>query len=328
MFIRPYHPSDLPAAAMLWNLTAQAGEVVYKPLNEAAFHHKLFGTPAHAFCFVAEENEQLIGFAHGVTKTSFLPGETRENTPGFLTTILVTPNKRRQGLGSALLRALELAFTAEGKRRLVVSERNPVQLPWIVPGTPAHEHNKAPGVDEDCMGFAFLQARGCQVIAREIAMYLPLDRYKPDSKLEERRAALLSQGIITGRYDVVLRYDYDRMCDRVGSEYWRSVLQEEIAAPSPRPILAATHEGFIVGFTGPVDLETSGRGWFSGICTDPEYERRGIATVLFNLLMQEFIDEGAAYSTLFTGIENWAQALYTRTGFSIVRRFSVMEKAL
>ena len=58
------------------------------------------------------------------------------------------------------------------------------------------------------------------------------------------------------------------------------------------------------------------------------YERRGIASVLFNLLMQEFIAEGAAFSTLFTGEENHAQRIYLRAGFRVVRRFSVMEKGL
>ena len=71
-----------------------------------------------------------------------------------------------------------------------------------------------------------------------------------------------------------------------------------------------------------------GRGWFCGIFTDPEYERRGIATVLFNLLMQEFIAEGATFSTLFTGVENHAQRIYLRTGFRVVRKFSIMHKEL
>ena len=137
------------------------------------------------------------------------------------------------------------------------------------------------------------------------------------------------------------------MCDGVESEYWRSVLKTEIQChrdgvpctdirfipngvvpAGPRPILAATHEGKIVAFTGPVDKQKSGRGWFSGICTDPNYERRGIASVLFNLLMQEFVDEGAAFSTLFTGDDNHAQKIYKNAGLRVVKRFSIMKKAL
>jgi ribosomal protein S18 acetylase RimI-like enzyme len=77
-----------------------------------------------------------------------------------------------------------------------------------------------------------------------------------------------------------------------------------------------------------VDKQPSGRGWFTGICTDPLYERRGIATVLFNLLMQAFIAEGAAFSTLFTGDDNHAQKVYRRAGMRVARRFVIMEKTL
>ena len=101
-----------------------------------------------------------------------------------------------------------------------------------------------------------------------------------------------------------------------------------VVPAGPRPILAATHEGKIVCFTGPVDKQKSGRGWFSGICTDPLYERRGIASVMFNLLMQEFVDAGAAFSTLFTGDDNHAQRIYYNAGLRVVKRFSIMRKGL
>jgi len=329
MHFRPYSPADLIALTALWNRIALAGEVVYRPLNETALNDKFFkGAQGGARCFVAEDKKQIVGLIHGTVQTRYLPGETHENTPGYLTVVLVAPEYRRQNIGAALLAELEKTFIMEGKKRITVSDRNPVQLAWIVPGTPGHEHNKAPGVDEACVGFIFLQTQGYKVSASEVAMYLPLDQYIPDVQLEERRSGLLSQGIETGYYNVSLQYDFDRMCDRVGSEYWRNVLQIETTAIHPRPILAATHDGYIVGFTGPVDLEPSGRGWFTGICTDPMYEKRGIATVLFNFLMQAFITEGASYSTLFTGVENRAQHLYLRTGFRVVRRFAVMSKPL
>ena len=44
--------------------------------------------------------------------------------------------------------------------------------------------------------------------------------------------------------------------------------------------------------------------------------------------MQEFIKVGADFSTLFTGEENWAQKVYRRAGFDVVRTFSYMSKPL
>ncbi|MBP3646134.1 MAG: GNAT family N-acetyltransferase [Clostridia bacterium] len=347
--IRLFTASDLPGVISVWNEAVEAKEVVYYPLTEAYFHKKFEQDPNYdpKYTFVAEEDGKIAGFINGVAKKVFLGGETNENTPGFLTCVFVGKEYRGRGIGRALVETLGEAFKANGKSTFAVNGNNPINLDWIVPGTPGHDHNNAPGVDVDCPGFAFLKKLGFNDLHTEVAMYLNLSEYKPWDELKSRQEALRAQGIETGRYDASLGYDYDTMCDGVESEYWRSVLKTEIQChrdgvpctdirfipngivpAGPRPILAATHEGKIVAFTGPVDKQMSGRGWFSGICTDPNYERRGIASVLFNLLMQEFVDEGAAFSTLFTGDDNHAQKIYKNAGLRVVKRFSIMKKAL
>ncbi len=343
-------PADLDAVLALWNGAAAAGETVYAPLTRGDFH-RIFEQDLNydpALSLVAEEDGQVAGWISGVAQKVFLPHENNENTPGYLTCVFVRRDCRRHGVGRALVRALEDAFRARGKA-VIACGGNPVNLDWLVPGTPGHDHNNAPGMDEDCAGFPFLRALGFEVADREIAMYLNLKDYRPWPELAARREALAARGIFVGRYDPDLNYDYDGMCDRVGSEYWRSVLQSEIAChkqgvpntdprfipdgrvpAGPRPILAAVShpDRAIVAQCGPIDLQKSGRGWFTGICTDPLFERQGIASVLFNLLMQEFIAEGAAFSTIFTGDTNHAQRIYLRCGFRVVRRFAVMKKAL
>jgi len=321
---------DISGVVALWNRCAEAGEVAYAPLSEARFREKFLDNPNYsaAYSMVAEEEGRVVGFINGIAKSVFLPKETHENTPGFITCFFVDGAHRGRGVGSALLEALLAAFKRDGKTRAACSGSNPINLDWIVPGTPGHDHNNAPGMDESCMGHEFLKKHGFTDRHREVAMYLNLADYAVSADFDEKRQKLAGEGIDTGLYDISLRYDFDRMCDRVGSEYWRNVLREETAKENPRPILAATHDRHIVGFTGPVDRQTSGRGWFTGICTDPEYERRGIATVLFNLLMQAFIEKGAAFSTLFTGDDNHAQRIYLKTGFRVVRRFMVMDRDL
>ncbi|MBT4496936.1 MAG: GNAT family N-acetyltransferase [Gemmatimonadetes bacterium] len=330
MIIRAFAKRDLAAALRLWNDSVQRGEVLLKRMAERDFQRILEGNPSYdgSFDFVAEEEGKIAGYISGITKKVFLPKETAENTPGYLTAIFVDADHRRRGIGTALLQALLDAFRRDGKRDAVCFSSNPIDLGWTIPDTPGHDHNNMPGVDIECAGYPFLHENGFADVAVEVAMYLNLSDYRETPIVEELQEKLLGEGIRTGRYDVGLGYDFDRMCDHVGSEYWRSVLREETQKRDPRPILAATHEGHIVGFTGPVDREDSGRGWFTGICTDPDFEKRGIATVLFNLLMREFIRKGALFSTLFTGDTSHAQRLYLRTGFEIKRRFALMKKPL
>lgn len=350
MRIRTFTTMDLPAVIGVWNESVQAGEVVYYDLTEDYFHTKFERDPNYTpeLSLVAEEDGRVIGFINGVAKKVFLDNETNENTPGFITCFFVRRDSRGKGVGQALIDALCGRFAASGKQSVAICNDNPVNLDWHIPGTPGHDHNNTPGVDVASPGYGFLKTIGFEEKDREIAMYLNLREYQPWEGMKERQEKLLAEGVYTGRYDASLGYDYDRMCDRVGSDYWREVIRSELSCwregrpntdarfipngtkvpAGPRPMLAATCDKRIVAFTGPVDKQTSGRGWFCGIFTDPEFEHRGIAPILFHLLMQEFIAEGATFSTLFTGEKNRAQNIYLRTGFRIVRRFAFMKKAL
>lgn len=330
MEIRTFAMEDLQGVMALWNRSVQAGEMVYKPLTEAYFQQKFLDSTAYwpELSLVAAEGRHVLGFINGTMKREFLPNQTHENTPGYITCFFVDQASRSQGIGRALVTELERRMKKAGKAKIVCHGDNPINLDWTIPGTPGHDHNNAPGMDEGCIGYAFLQRLGYAPLYHEVAMYLNLSEYQPPEDFNARREALAREGIYTGRYDPAWNYEYNGIFDRVGSEYWRKVFQDEIHAPNPRPILVAAHQGAICGFTGPVDKQESGRGWFTGICTDPLFERRGIASVLFNLLMQEFLLEGAAFSSLFTGREAHARKVYERAGFRAARYFAIMSKAL
>lgn len=345
--VRPLVRQDVPALITLWNQCVQEGEVLYAPMDEHLWQFKFVQTAGcdPQLLLTAEENGAPVGFIHGVAPGTF-PGSRPQI--GYLTVMLVDKRRRGQGIGKALLRELSRRLREKGAVKLMVSSLNPVNLSWRIPGTPGHDHNNMPGVDQDCAGAGFFASQGFEKLHEEVAMYRSLAQYQPPADLQARQEALRRQGIETGVYDWRAHCGFDAMCDRVGSDYWRDVLRTEIAAwesgrpnqdprffaddetppKAPRPLLTATANGQIVGFTGPVDKQKSGRGWFTGICTDPTYGGRGIATVLFTLLMQAFAQEGAAFSTLFTGTENHAQKIYLAAGMRPVRHFMLMSKSL
>ncbi|MBQ5769591.1 MAG: hypothetical protein IIW08_00275, partial [Clostridia bacterium] len=103
MTIRKALPSDRAAIFALWNASCEKNEVVYKPLTEERFHALFEANPHYdgEYDFIAEENGEAIGFVSGAEKKIFLPGETRENTPGFITAIFVKDGKRKEGVGKA-----------------------------------------------------------------------------------------------------------------------------------------------------------------------------------------------------------------------------------
>ena len=342
MLIRSMRPEDVTDVIRIWNDCVSAGEVLYYPLTAEYFRQKF--TEATEPLLIAEADSRVAGFLHGVAPETF-PGAR----PGaaYLTVLMVEKASRGKGIGRALVTAFEEKMRQRGADTLFISSLNPVNLDWRIPSTPGHDHNNMPGADAESPGYPFLLRCGFTVRYREVVMYMNLSQYRMPDNVQEIQARLQAEGIYTGPYDAAWNCGFDKMCDGVGSDYWRDVLRTETAAwkagqpnadprmwadgippKGPRTLLTAVCGGQIVGFTGPVDLQKSGRGWFTGICTDPAYERRGIATVLFNLLMRSFVQEGAQFSTLFTGLDNPARRVYERAGMRPAREFHLMAKAL
>ena len=342
MIIRSFRPADEEGLLNVWNACVDAGEVLYYPLTKAYFERKFLrgdGCEAENL-LIAEADGQIVGFIHGVAPETFPLAK-----PGcaYLTCVMTAPAFRGKGVGKSLLSALKARMKERGAHTLYISNLNPVNLDWRIPGTPGHDHNNMPGLDTGCAGYGFFPAQGFVEKYREVSLYMNLKDYRIPPEVPEIQHRLAGEGIYTGPYDASWNCEFNGMCDRVGSDYWRDVLRTEIAAwkenrpnadtrfwadgkmpAGPRTMLTAVHDGQIAGFTGPVDRQQSGRGWFTGICTDPLFERRGIATVLFNLLMKAFVDEGAAFTTLFTGTDNHAQKIYLRAGLRPVREFALM----
>ena len=344
--IRPATAEDLGNLIEVWNECVDAGEVLYAPLTEEYALRKFGHADGRVSGMLAavEPGGRPVGFLHGSGPGALPPADPDS---AYLTFLLVDRRHRGKGAGTALFSAFAESMRSAGADSVRIANGSPVQLDWRIPGTPGHDHNNMPGLDTGCAGAGFFARAGFMETGREVSMYRALEGYASPPEAGRFRKRLAGEGIHTGPYDPSWDCSYDGMCTRVGSEYWRSVLRTEIEAlragrpnadsrfwpdgvrPSgPRALLTAVHEDRIVAFTGPVDLQRSGRGWFTGICTDPLYERRGIATVLFDLLMRAFVAEGAAFTTLFTGENNHAQKIYLRAGLRPVRTFAEMELPL
>ncbi len=324
---------DVPACVALWNEACEGPRaLVYKHLAPAAFS-ELFMTSAADVAvvnLVARSGEEIVGFASGTVRTGAAPGGGGHGGgQGYITVVLVRDDQRRRGIGRALLGTLEtrLARASEGIDRYEVMFFNPVNLPWSVPGTDAHDHPNAPGVDVSCDGYLFLKNHGYRDIAYQNSYYLRLADYRYPPDIQERITRLEDDGIRIVRYDPALHHGLDELFDNLENDDWRETIAANLASDGPGdPVLIVEAGGRACGFTGPTRVQESGRGYFAGIGVHSDYRGRGAGKVLFAALCMQLKEIGASFMTLFTGEANPARNIYEAAGFRIVRAWADMRK--
>jgi GNAT superfamily N-acetyltransferase len=203
---------------------------------------------------------------------------------------------------------------------------NPVMIPWVVPGTDA-DHPNAPGVDVACDGYLFLKNHGYRDIVYQNSYYLPLSDYRFPADIERRIECLAEDGLRITRYNPARHRGLDELFDDLGNDEWRGIIMENLArGEDADPVLIVEHDGRACGFTGPIRVQPSGRGYFAGIGVHSDYRKRGAGKVLFAALCMELKGIGASFMTLFTGETNPARGIYEAAGFRIVRTWADMRK--
>lgn len=326
--IKEFDTANLKEAWKLWNKEAE--ENIYSPLSLIDFEHKFFlsRSDVDIFVYQAVFECEFAGFIIGDIKKEYLNGEDYFNTPGYIVFVLVKKEFRKQGIGSKLLETLIEQFKNLKKTNIVISYRNPLTLEWHVPKKKNIVHNNAPGVPCRSDGYDFFLKNGFISQRIEDGLFLSLNDFiLPDSFFEKKDKLSILDIDIT-MYDAALHYGFDELFDALGGEVWRKTINDNAKRNAPLPVLVASKCGKIVGFAGPIDKEENGRGWFNGIATHPDFERNGIAFVLFCSLMMEFKKIGASFSTIFTDEDNPALILYKRVCFEVGCKFSLMNKEI
>lgn len=330
MEIKQFKEKYISDVVVLWNKNCKKG-TPYKSFTVASFIDKFVKNPNFSYngTFIGVENGEIIAFANGIIKKDFLPGENHENTPGYLTFVLVDEKHRRKGYGSDMLRALENYFKVNTKKEIQITFFNPIKLEWNIPGANGHDHPNAPGVDLDGPGYPFFKAHNYEELTREVSMYLELSQFELPQATVSKLKELKSKGIVIEYYDSKKHpCGFGELFDNLKNEHWRHDISENLKREKPYPILVASDGGKICGFAGPIAVEPSGRGWFCGIGVDSRYRGMGIGTTLFFMLMKSFKDIGAKFSSLFTGENNPAKKMYDRAGFEVVKTWATMRKEI
>lgn len=329
MRIEQFNVSHVEGIVNLWNASC-ANETPYKPFTVDGFINKFVNNPnfSHEGTFVAVDDGKVIGFANSVFKKEFLPGETFENTPGYITFVVVDKKCRCRGYGTMLLRKAEEYLTKVGKKRIQMDFFNPINLEWYIPGTDKHDHPNAPGVDVDGPGYEFVKTNGYNERTREVSMYLDLNKFEIDQNTLNKIHDLRLKGIEIEYYDGSKHFGFDDLFDDLKHELWRKEIKDNLSLKKPYPVIVASHKGRICGFTGPIQVQQSGRGLFSGIGVDSKHQGLGIGKMLFFMLCDSFKKEGARFMSIFTGIDNNAKRMYDAAGFGVVKVWALFRKEI
>ena len=304
------------------------GEQLYKRLDRDEFEEKFF-SPMQGYEKVflcAENGDAAAGFAAGLIVI--------DGNVSYVTAILVAAEYRRMGLGTALMNALEAAMKTPKTEKYEFSFYNPQSLPWIVPGTPRHDHPGYPGVDMINTGYVFMKNMGYHDYAYQNSYYHKLENYVMPADIASIEEEAAKQGYAVTYYDKNRHYGAEECMDSIGSAGWKSTVLNNINTEGAPPLLIAEHieadngTARMVGFTGPVYVQESGRGYLAGIAVAPDHRGHGLGKLLFCKLCGALKDEGAQFMTLFTGETNKARRIYEAAGMKIVRCFSCMRKEI
>ena len=287
--VEPLAADDIPAVLAIWEATASGVE--YDQTDADRFGRKVFDNPRYerAGALVARVDEAVGGFALAAT--------SEDRTTGHLCALMVEPQRQRGGIGSALLARAEGFLAGQGVEGVhAASEESPI---WF-----------SMGVNVASPAYYFLLNRGYRSTdAAQIVMEIDLSEFALNPQIEEYAADNRRQGI---EFALCGAEHSEALLEATGHD---PGVAEILSGEPPYSILVATKGDDVVGWSGPIWPVPGGRGAFSGVWTHPDYRRRKIATILFNLMCVEFKKGEAAYSNLYTGLQMGAQEVYFEAGF-------------
>lgn len=318
--------ADLNNMCDLWNEVYEKINF-YKPFTHKAYQEKLLNSPNFSYdsVFVVYDKNNLIAFAVGYSNDKV---SENENIPGYVNAIVVKEEHRMQGIGKKLLKKLEEYFKERGHKYAQVSFSLPSCYSWYIPNTDKHDHPCAPGVRVNSPEYFFLINQRYEVVVCEDAFHLPLADYEISPSIKQIMDRANEDGISIELYDENKHHGLDEFYEKLQIPGFEHVIKENLALEKPYPFLVVSDKGRVVGWTGAMWNEESGRGHFDGIAILEEVRGRGLGKALFSYLAYYNKLGGAKFMTFYTGQKNHARYIYLGAGFKIVQTFAYMKKPL
>lgn len=326
MEIKKFELSMLEDLVNLWN-DSVVPYSIFSPFSKESFTSKFLNNPHYKSdgMLVAVADGKVVGFGNA----TFNNGDKEPSaTPGYITCVAVDKAYWRKGIGTKILLELESYLKSVGKTLVRNLFFNPILLEWYVPGFNRHEHPGAPAVPVNTPYYFLLMNNGYNVNGQQDAYHLDLSKYQLPDKVVKNLEENGKEGYSITFYDPKLHHGFDELFDALKNEGWRAVVNNNLSKEHPDPMLIVQKDGEILGWTGPVFTQPSGRGYLGGIGVHPKTQGRGLGKSLFSMLCHKSKQNNATFMTLFTGNDNPARNIYLYAGMRLVQSFAVLRKEL
>lgn len=314
LIYRHYESGDEQAIVGLWNDCLR-----HDPLTPLRFRNMVlldanFDPQGLRFAF---EGDRLVGFVYSLRRLLPMHGTDLEPDNGWVTAFGVAPDKRRQGIGSRLLRDAFDFLAAQGRKHVFFSSYAPNYF--------------VPGVDEESYpeGYAFLLKHGFNRQYSPVAMDYPLVRYEVPEDVKALKRTREEEGYTFGlaqERDIV---EVIRFAADVFNPDWGRAIREGLLRGLP---LAAIHvardgSGKLVGFCMHGGYEGVAER-FGPFGVDPSQQGKGLGKILLHDCLANMRAQGLHGAWfLWTGETTTAGHLYKKLGFVVTRRFHVCKKS-
>jgi GNAT superfamily N-acetyltransferase len=324
--IIPYDDQDKVAFCEFYN--REAPKYSYKPLSSHDFDTFIFHHPefdSSLFYLVKDELNRVIGALLCVIRKI---EKDDEKYPMYLALLLVDEKLQNKGIGKSLMNlAYEVAQT-RNKTSVVISYRSTLNLPWLIPSFPTHDHPGAPGAMVNSKLYLFLCREGFEPIDEEDSFHIDLTTFEMSDKAKKLEQKMKDNAITIELYDEKKHFGIPSFYEEIQDEAFERVIRENLARNNPYPFLVVSQNGKVEGWTGAFYTEESGRQHFDGICISPIVRGFGVGTVLFQHLLDYGKTHGSSFMSFFTGRTNFARKIYREAGGKITMSFAVMKKEL
>ncbi len=269
--LRLFKESDIPNLLNFCNRNME-----YDQFTEPLLREKILEDPAFSpeLVLIYQENEQIIGFVDGVTRT------IGDDKIGYVKLMAVEKEYRRKGIGTLLYQELEMKFKNLGMQKVRVYD---VPFNYFMPGidpryTPA---------------LAFFEMMGFQRFTDTTNMIVDLKHQTFETAQEEKK--LLGEGIVIKRADYE---DRDALLDFIEKHFalWRFEVMNAYNS-IPIAIHIALLNGKIRAFSAH-NCNNFGTGWFGPMGTHPDLRGKGIGSVLLKRCLKDMQEWGLEKSTI------------------------------